>query len=116
MLEVPSNQFDLKNTLDVIRDICLDGLDRERNVTEQRMLGYLDVDEDAKTYMTDHGLLRIIDYVNLVFKENRIDPKHFETVILSIISAAKVCEEKGYYNFDSEDKIKELFYWAKVGI
>lgn len=97
----------LKSALDEVRQICL---------SQHERIEYLHVNEEARTFLTASGLVKIISYINVVFLERGIPFDHSFDVVDSIVQAAKMCGEFGYSSYKHDSKICEMFYWAKFGV
>lgn len=107
----------LRSIVDEIKNICLENVDHnQQKINSNDTSEYLDVGEDANTYLTQIGMLRIIDYVNFMMRKHDLSSGEAYDIFDSIIVAAKICCEKGFSKYSEKDKLHELFYWVKVGI
>ncbi len=108
----------MKLVIDEIKNICLDnfGDNNIQRITIGDKPQYLDVGEDANTFLMQLGMLRIIDYVNLMMKKHNLSSEESYDIFDSINVAAKICCETGFSKYSEKDKLEELFKWAKVGV
>ncbi len=116
LISAEQRSIKLRKVLDDIKSICIDNINSPTNVLSQSLSGYLDFDEAGKTNLTEIGLIKFIDYINSAMRKFDLTSDEARELYDAISLSAKTCFENGYEKHSEEDKINELFYWAKIGV
>lgn len=102
-----------ESNLKKVESLCLDFLTKPVNYLDKGEATLFRLDEEGNSIFTGFENGKVIDYLNLIFRENNLLQTDLENFCSAISDSANILGEKGYGTLDEAGKIKAIFSWAK---
>lgn len=119
-VEMVINEVDeirnLERILKNLEMLCLEDLNTSKNILNKNIPAFFDIDENGKTFFLGFKEGKLVDYINHISKILNVSDKNIEILLNSLLASIEMLNDLGYESISEEDKIKEIFSFAKHAI